>query len=238
MKAKKINRLLSALFGGVAGGIIVCAYAFSHPSLPKSKIVRIIGEHGMCSGEQVHSPSGADYILSAGHCRRLANASDMYTIKTEDGRKMQRKLIAEDPNSDLLLIEGVPGLRGLDLAESSYAGENITTLTHGDNLDTYMTKGVLIEMQRMIAPVSRIESEEDKKNCLSMPKNSIQGDGFGDYCCIDIFEVVSTALIVPGSSGGAVLDSHMDLVGIASSGNGTFGSFVSLIDIKSFLRNY
>lgn len=239
MKAKKIKKLLISLFMGMAGAIVVCAYAGSHPSLPKSKIVRIVSQIGMCSGEQVRAPSGQDYILTAGHCRKLSSSDNMFTIKTEDGKSIERKLIQEDPNSDLMLIEGLPGLEGLHIAPSSYAGEHITTLTHGDNLDTYATKGDLIQMQKLTVPVSEITSDEDRAKCSYMPKNTVLSSPFGgQYCCLNIFEVISTAIIVPGSSGGAILDSHMNLVGVASAGDGTFSSFVSLKDIKEFLGNY
>lgn len=239
MKAKK---LFTAVCGGMLGSfIIVGAYIESRHEivLPKDKIVRIFSERGMCSGEQVHSPSGVDYILTAGHCRGLSDKSDVFSIKTEDGRILQRKLIAEDPNSDLLLIEGLPKTEGINIADRSYSSENITTLTHGNNFDTYMTKGVLIQMERVLAPVTAVSSEEDKAKCSSMPKNLVQEGMFGEaYCCLNVMEVVSTALIVPGSSGGAVLDSSMSLVGVVSAGDGKFGAFVSLKDIKAFLSNY
>lgn len=189
LKAKKIKKLLTSLFMGMAGAIIVCAYAGSHPSLPKNKIVRIIKPGvGMCSGEQVRAPSGQDYILTAGHCRKLASSDNMFTIRTEDGKSIERKFIVEDPNSDLMLIEGLPGLEGIHIAPSSYAGEHITTLTHGDNLDTYSTKGELIQMQRITVPVTELNSKEDLDKCTSMPKNVVLTSPLNQpYCCLSIW---------------------------------------------------
>lgn len=239
MKAKTFKKLLTSIAGGALGAILLSFMPGKHaPILPRDKIVRIRGEYGMCSGEQIEAPSGTTYILSAGHCRKLADPSGMFTIITEDHKSIQRKLIVEDPNSDLLLIEGLPSKEGIKIAARSYPGENVTTLTHGGNLDTYTTKGVLIQMSHMLVPVYPITSQEDREKCTSMPKNSVQNAGFEEFCCLDIFETVSTALIVPGSSGGALLDSRMQLVGVASAGDGTFSSFVSLKDIHELLNNY
>src|SRR5882724_5880489 len=63
--------------------------------------VMLFGASGQCSGEQMRAPSGIDYILSAGHCHDIADESGNIWVKTEKGRILSRRVIAEDPLSDL-----------------------------------------------------------------------------------------------------------------------------------------
>lgn len=206
-----------------------------------SKVVQIVGG-GSCSGQQVRAPSGIDYILSAGHCKVLEKDGS-YTIITADNRKMQRKLVAEDPNSDLLLIEGVPNLKGMTLADSLEFGQHVRTYTHGQGYRTYRTDGVIVDKRLISIGLYIITNQEDHERC-SMPKNTIERIEtiFGpiEACFLTIYETVSTAKVVPGSSGGAVVDDHGDLVAIVSAGdfkNG-FGFFIDNIEIAKFLNNY
>jgi len=51
-------------------------------------------------------------------------------------------------------------------------------------------------------------------------------------------QLVSTARIIPGSSGGPLLNSANELVGIASATDGEISSFVALSDIQHFLKSF
>ena len=219
--------------------IVALAISFAPPteSYIKSRVVRLASATGSCSGEQVKSFSGVDYILSAAHCRHLGDGHNM-SIITEDGRSLQRAIIAEDPSSDLLLIEGVPGMRGLDIAGESHVGERIRTFTHGLGMSTYKTEGTLIQDVEVIVRMGILTTPADFTACLD-PKYQIVPIGFGmTGCILSVQETATDALIVPGSSGGAVVDADGAIVGVVSAGSGAFGYLVRLQDIKAFLRNY
>lgn len=217
--------------------LLVILSSCSGSDKARRSIVKIMSADGMCSGEQIEAPSGEKYILTAGHCRHL-NINGIYSVYTEDGRVINRKFIAEDDKSDLLLIEGVPNLPALKIASYEYPTQAIRTLTHGDNMSTYQTTGVLIESNMIQAALFPIENEQDEKNCQQAKNSIVDSLWLGRVCLLNEYEMISTALVVPGSSGGAVLNKHDELTGVVSVGKGPFSGFVLLVDIKNFLKNY
>lgn len=226
---------------------IILGYTIVAPMIPfflstsdreiMSKVVKLDGNGHSCSGEQVKAASGKDYILSAAHCK-VTQQGDSIEVITEDGKILQRRVIAEDKNSDLLLIEGLPGVSGLPLANSTGRFQAVRTFTHGKGLPTYKTEGRLIgetEVQIMVGPIANGAEEEA---CKAMPKNKVVGEAEIKFCILSVQEVATTASIVPGSSGGPIVDSDGALLGVASAKDDFFGYLVPLSDIKAFLKNY
>lgn len=202
----------------------------------RERVVKLVSPKGSCSGEQIIAPSGENYILTAAHCLVLKDANNSIEVITESGEHLSRRVIAEDHASDLLLLEGLPNLKGLSIASSSRNKEEVRTFTHGRGFDTYQTKGVLIQD-------SRAQMLTEDYNCsLNYSKYKIVEIDLGFFpikvCIIDVIEKATTALIVPGSSGGMVVNSYGNLVGVVSAGDGTFGYLVTLSDIQSFLSGY
>jgi hypothetical protein len=210
----------------------------------KTKAVLLLNpEKGIqCSGEQIQAPSGVNYILSAAHCRIIAQDNGSIEVHDADGRVIQRKVIAEDPNSDLLLIEGLPNVEGLKVAEYDEFDQHIRTYTHGHGMPTYKTEGVILKDEYVEVGIEQVK-ENKFDDCTQYPKNKVEPreDLFAGsiyVCTLTVNETMTTAFVVGGSSGGMVVDDSGNLVGVVSISDGPFSGLVRLADINKFLRNY
>jgi S1-C subfamily serine protease len=232
---KKKKVVLSAILA-----LIAYRYVLSCPSESElmSKSVMLTGKGIECSGQQVKADSGLSYILTAAHCYIIADENGDMNVQTQDGRQLKRKIIAEDPSSDLMLLEGVPGMKGLTVADSLGRFQHIRTFTHGHQKPVYKTEGAVIGTEEIIVPISDITNEDEENKCVSQSKNKVVDLLIKKICVLDVEETVVTAQIIPGSSGGMVVDDSGQLVGIASATEGYFGYLVPLKDIKAFLFNY
>lgn len=225
----------------ILGAMALSIVYFSLPALRPSngyirnRVVKLVSDQGSCSGQQVVAASGMDYILTAAHCKPLQFEGSIM-VKTDDGRSMYRRIIAEDETSDLLLLEGIPNLNGLAVASASFAQQHVRTFTHGRGFDTYETQGELIQDYLVNVLLGM------NQPCPKAPKFKVESVEtiFGpmNACLLSVQETVTTAMIVPGSSGGAVVNDAGELVGVVSAGDGHFGFLVRIQDIKKFLRNY
>jgi hypothetical protein len=239
-KAKKspsrLKKAIKALSLGVISYLIASAFMGPSDAEIRSKVVKLKSGMGSCSGQQVRAPSGANYILTAAHCRVLEQAGSILAI-TEDGREIARRIVAEDPSSDLLLLEGIPGMEGLKIGSSLDRFESVRTFTHGKGKNTYRTDGKIIQQEMVTVPVSDVLPDG---TCGPMPKYTVAPGGFFGMpvCALQVVETAMDAMIVPGSSGGAVVNSSGELVGVVSAGDGAFGYIVTISDIRRFMSNY
>jgi hypothetical protein len=240
MKKNKQKKHIGKLLLTLGISIAIWGSLGKSDSYLRARSVMLMGANALCSGEQIHTTYGNDYILSAGHCAELAVNGSIEVI-TESGKHLQRRVIAEDKNSDLLLIEGLPNLRGLDIAKSDHRFEHVRTFTHGSGLKTYMTEGELVQDQHLDIPLRLIEGDEDEAKC-NLPKEKIKSMQVMFWnlkiCALSVEETITTALIIPGSSGGMVVNDRGDLLGVCSASASPFGALVRLKDIKAFVNAY
>lgn len=204
----------------------------------RKRVVQLDSVTGNCSAIQVHADNNKDYLLTAAHCKPLELGGKIMGIFDGKAPKFY-KIIKEDDESDLLLLEGEKDLRGVDIAEHESNREAVFTLTHGKHLKTYRTDGIIVDEIKVNIPVYKILTANDKSECIDKMKYGIEKDDSDGsmWCMLRVPETVSTAFIVPGSSGGAVLNSDGELVGIVSAMSEGFAFFVTLQDIRRFVND-
>jgi hypothetical protein len=201
-------------------------------SYVRNRVVQLNRAGGSCSGVQVVAPSGKAYVLTASHCRGLVEAGKVEATD-EQNQKYFLDFIKEDPNSDLMLLSS-PNDNGVGIADHVRMHEHVHAMTHGHGYPTYRTDGEALMLSRIEFAEFDLKDIADLAACLQ-PKNKISQEDAS--CHVAVVEMMSNASIIPGSSGGPLLNEYGSLVGIASCTDGYFGSFVTLGDIKKFLAD-
>lgn len=203
----------------------------------RNRVVQLEGNNYGCTGIEVKAPSGRTYILTAGHCMALVDkeTGEVDAI-TEKGNHYTVNVIIGDIEHDLLLLTSANSL-SIDVADKVYEHQKVHTLTHGNRFPTYRTDGEMLEEREVHIHGEYILSKEDMDKC-NTSYASPAFDGRGLYCAIKMTMHIASAYVIPGSSGGPLLDSSGRLVGIVSCTYNDFGGFVPLHDIKQFLKGH
>lgn len=209
----------------------------------KNEVVKIYSKLGSCTGVEVRGfLTGNIYTLTAGHCDALFIGDDhdqnvpVYA-QTQDGEVIRIYEILEDPKSDLMLLTSA-GNDSMPVAKKVIYGEHIYTLTHGAGFPAYRTDGELLQKAQVVVGLFPLNSDLADKWCSSMSKYVKTADILGlPVCALDVQENYATAWIVPGSSGGPMIDDDNHLIGIATATGGQFSAWVTLEDIQRFLAD-
>lgn len=209
----------------------------------RNAVVQLIGpDGGGCTGVQIISPeSGKRLILSAAHCMGLVDEKGLVVVQVQSGRKMKLAVLREDSRSDLMAIAGTKHAGAIEVAETVKMHDRVHAITKGAMAPAYRTDGWILEETPGGFVAFPIVDEQDVARCESMPKYKIMADVFSMLCVLDVWTTQTTAQIIPGSSGGPLLNEAGQLVGIASYTRrdvDTFGWFVRLRDVKAFLRKF
>lgn len=220
----------------VIGLMLVFGLAACSPSDKSimNRVVKVVSPKGSCTGEQIKAPSGKNYVLTAAHCAGLAYRGIMQLIDNA-GTVHYSRVIAEDDKSDLLLLEGLQGVKGLEIGDSDAVGTAVRSFTHGAGHPTYKTEGIIVAHQYIEVLLGQIESLEEEALCAAHAKSYVTEFFESKLCILGEVTSVTTAFIVPGSSGGPVVNNQGQLVGVVSAGGGGFGYLVTLSDIQNFL---
>jgi S1-C subfamily serine protease len=203
----------------------------------RQRVVKLMSPEGSCSGIVIEAPkSHKSYTLSAGHCMILVKSGKV-TAQLEDGTKTTLDFIAEDAASDLMLLSAPADSQGIEIADRLSIHQAVHTLTHGGGAPTYRTDGEAMGISEAKVPMFDIITDADKVKCSAQIKLQVAQEMGMEYCIMDLDMMVTSAAIIPGSSGGAVVNDSGRLVGIVSAYNGKFSMIVLLSDIERFLKD-
>jgi hypothetical protein len=204
----------------------------------KNAIVKLYSKAGSCTGEEViGSKSNKIYTLTAAHCRELFKKDGIPVsvfAQLQNNKVVEVYFIAEDPASDLMLLTAA-GTQSLEIAKSVMFPERVHSITHGLGFPAFRTDGLLLGSVKIGVPIFSLSSAEDILRCAAMPKYQI--DPLNGVCILVADEYISNDYILPGSSGGALLDSDNHIIGIATAKSPDFSSWVQLKFIQSFLSD-
>ena len=204
----------------------------------RDRVVQLRGEHGACTGIQVEAPSGRVYTMTAAHCKAIL-ADDMSVSSTDEAGDTKTIFMVDvDYDSDLMLMTSTSN-KSIKVAKKTHRHQKIHTLTHGHMHETYRTDGELLEEDAAKVLVGPVESAEDMLACLAKPSNEVIVTPMGPLCVHNIPEMMTTAIVYPGSSGGPALNDKGELIGIVSvtEGGTIYSGIVPLREILDFIKD-
>jgi S1-C subfamily serine protease len=216
------------------------------------------------TGFAVKAPSGTSYLMTNDHVCEISKDKLHMMVIDDEGKYIPRTILHRSDKSDLCLLEGMPGVDGLEVAEySPSVGDILVAVGHPSGYLTTMTKGELIMRQdikipdgvisvkeadgtvRLIPPEDGGILEEDCKK----PKNEIVeierqfffGPPYKLRICVNVTRgaYITNVAGQPGSSGSAVVNDDGQVIAVLFAGD-RFGwsILVSLDDVKDFLSKY
>lgn len=232
MKRVRIGLAIMAATSVLVGGRM--AY-ISSDSYLRSMVVKLQSPKGSCSGVKVIAPSGRSYVLTARHCEELVDKGRVLAIEEDDSREYLN-LVAVSKYSDLMLLSS-PDKTGVVLASDTDKHQSAHSMTHGHGFPSYRTDGELLEKVTIDVKAFEIISKADIEKCLSQEDRYVAQDFIFEVCIAKESVMASTVHVVPGSSGGPVVNEYGSLIGIVSASDDAFSYLVSLGEIKAFLAN-
>jgi S1-C subfamily serine protease len=218
---------------------------------------------GQGTGFAIKAPSGVSYVMTNDHVCEVSRDGINISVFNANGDEMRRRILQRSKYSDLCLIEGMPGVEGLELGSPAKIGQIIASLGHPAGYALTLSRGEVIMQQDVpiaVGPISVVnpftgEEELIPKNKggvpieeCRMPKSaqmdiseSFFGLIFKIKLCVNVTKQASftNMVIQPGSSGSAVVNFFGNVVGVVFAGDRAgWGVFVSYKDVADLLKQY
>ncbi len=203
----------------------------------RDRVYLLHSSRGSCTGVQIRTKSGLYYILTAAHCRAVLE-NDKTMVKSESGADTEVSFVAEDPKSDLMLLTAA-GRKVITIGDGPAVHDHLHSMTHGKGMPSYRTDGEMLMTELMQVGLFPILTDDAAKECASQPKYSVMPGWLGlPFCVLNETVFYTTVMVVPGSSGGPILNERDELIGIVSASSGDmFSGIVTTKDINNFLKD-
>ncbi|QKV78868.1 S1C family serine protease [Amycolatopsis sp. Hca4] len=162
-------------------------------------------------------------ILTNAH---VVNGAQNVVITTSDGKKYQASVVGADTKADIAVVQAknASGLTAASLGDSSklVVGQSVVAIGSPGGLQNTVTTGIVSALNRNLSDIG--QGEQQQRSPFSRTSN--QSEDSPSYTAIQ-----TDAAINQGNSGGALVDSQGNVIGINSalyspsaSANGAAGS--------------
>lgn len=191
------------------------------------------------TGFQLRAPSGKVYTVSNGHVCEAAEDGYMHAHRAGQARPLKLKVIEISEETDLCLLEGLPGASGLRLADEMKEALPLYVLGHPGLSPLTVSEGYAT--QRLNVKLAEYDREPEQCKGPTRAMETVPGPwGMLVRMCVRTVAAWDTdAVIKPGSSGSPVLQED-GVAGVIFAGHGmtSFGAMVPLEDVRKFIEIY
>jgi S1-C subfamily serine protease len=227
-----------------------------------SKVFTIKGARGQGTGFAVRAPSGISYIMTNDHVCNISTDGTLLVIGS-DGQELVRKIVQRSGFSDLCILEGMPGVEGLEIGSDAKVGQQIISIGHPAGYALTQSRGEVIQKQDVEIPTGPI-SQDNGDGAGPIAVEPERGGIPADKCMspkhkqvdqlvqIFIFSVkvrwcvtvtkdayFTNMPIQAGSSGSPLVDFFGNVIGVVfAADQAQWGVAVNNKDLKDFLKPY
>ena len=239
------------------------SYWLRHSVGSKVYLIKDNPRGGGGTGFAIKAPSGETYILTNDHVCSVSSDRQTVLVQNDYGLSMRRRILARADFTDLCLIEGIPGIEGLELGPAPTIGQIVAAVGHPSLMPITLSKGEIISQEDIMiteGPISFINPDTGKETLVPADSGGIaleqcskvknrQVEGFLDFgffqikvkYCVNLTEGAyrTNMLIQPGNSGSPIVDFWGNVVGVVFAGDRyMWGIDVKQQDVAKFLENY
>jgi len=239
---KKLLKIKLSVLAGIAAVALILGLALEAPVIHSSFIRNYVGSQVVMltnkagnsggTGFAVQAPSGDVYTLTNAHVCRIEGG--LYA--NVGNRRLKLKILEISDVADLCLLDGIKGMRGLDLASSVGIGEEMGLVGHPKLMPLTLSRGELIGYAKALVMVEAGQCSEG----LEPPSYITVETMFGFACILDVTAGFTNVIALPGNSGSPVVNIFGNVVGVlfAADSQANWGIIVPLSQVKAFLKPY
>lgn len=201
-----------------------------------SQVVKLTDKSGRSGGTgfSLQMPSGEVLTMTNAHVCELEHRGTIYARQLRKIYPMT--VIEKSTKADLCLLSGMPGMPGLEVADSVSIGQDIQIIGHPALMPLAVEKGQLLGYEKVM--VLAHEGPCETEGGMFKTEMSL----FGEVCTEQFVAGLTTVVVLGGNSGSPVINWKGDVVGVLFAGPGpdgaNWGVIVPLEALRDFIKEY